>query len=53
MGCQKSKKSACFKWTYRLSGNDYRVATISKLYLTVIGIMQSLKSRGQLALSAT
>ena len=30
------------------SGNDYRVAALSKLYLTVIGInMQSLKSIGQ------
>ena len=26
--CQKSNKSACFKWTYRLSGNDYKVATL-------------------------
>ena len=31
-----------------LSGNDYGVATLSKLYLTVIGIiMQSMKSIGQ------
>ena len=32
---------------YGLSGNDCRVATLSKSYLTVIGIMQSLKSIGQ------
>ena len=43
-----SKKSACIKWTYGLSGNDYSVAALSKSYLTVIGIiMQSLKSIGQ------
>ena len=29
--CQKVKKSACFKWEYGLSGNGYRVATLSKL----------------------
>ena len=28
-----------FKWTYGLSVNDNRVATLSKLYLTVIGII--------------
>ena len=34
------------KWTYGLSCNDYRVATLSKSYLTVIGIiMQGLKSK--------
>ena len=34
---------------YRVSENDYRVATLSKFYLTVTGItMQSLKSIGQL-----
>ncbi len=33
---------------YGLSGNDYRVAALSKSYLTVKGIsMQSLKSIGQ------
>ena len=33
---------------YGLSGNGYRVPTLSKLYLTVIGmIMQSMKSIGQ------
>ena len=38
-------KSACFKWTYGLYGNGYRVDTLSNSYLTVIGIvMQSLKS---------
>ena len=36
---------ASFKWTYELSGKDYRVPTLPKLYLIVIGIiMQSLKS---------
>ena len=36
---------ASFKWKYRLSGNDYKVAAVSKSYLTVLGIiMQSLKS---------
>ncbi len=35
-------KKSCLKWTYELSGNDYRVATLSNLYLTPIGItMQS------------
>ena len=34
--------------THRLSGNDYRVATFPKSYLTVKGIiMQILKSIGQ------
>ena len=38
-------KVKSFKWLYTLFGNNYRVATLSKLYLTVIGInMQSLKS---------
>ena len=27
------------EWTYWLSGYDYRVATLSKLYLTYIGII--------------
>ena len=41
----KSKKSACFNWMYGLSGNDYKVATLPKSYLIVIGIiLQSLKS---------
>ena len=45
---KKSKKSACFEWTYRLSGNDYRVDTLYKLYLTVTGInIQCLKPIGQ------
>ena len=34
---ENSKKSAYFKWTYGLFGNGYRVATLSKLYLIVIG----------------
>ena len=33
-----------------LSGNEYRVATLPKAYLTVIGIiMQSLKSSGKIS----
>ena len=33
---------------YGLSGHDYRVAALSKLYVTVIGIsLQSLKLIGQ------
>ena len=44
----KSKKSECFKWTYGLSGNEYRVDTLPKSYLIVIRItMQSFKSIGQ------
>ena len=35
---KKVKKSACFKWTYGLSSNDYRVAALSKSYLTAMGI---------------
>ena len=34
-----SRKSASFKWIYGISGNDYSVATLSKLYLTIIGII--------------
>ena len=42
------KKSTCLKLTYGHSGNDYRVATLSNLYLTSTGItIQSLKSIGQ------
>ncbi len=41
-------KKGCFKQTYELSGNDYRVAALLKSYLTDKGIiMQSLKSIGQ------
>ena len=37
-----------FKWTFGLFGQNYRVATLSKMYLTVLGIIiQSLKSIGQ------
>ncbi len=44
----KVKKSTCWKLTYGHSGEDYRVATLSKLYLTTTGItMQNLKSIGQ------
>ncbi len=36
------------KWTYGLSGNDYRVAEHTKLYLTVKGFnMQILDLIGQ------
>ena len=43
-----SKKSTCLKWTYGHFGDDYRVAMLSKSYLTTTGIiMQSLKSIGQ------
>ena len=39
------EKPACFKWTYGLSCNDYRVTMLSSSYLVVLGsIMQSLKS---------
>ena len=45
---QKSYKQPCSKWTYGLSGNDYRVATVSKAYLikTVMN-MQSFKLIGK------
>ena len=37
------------EWTHGLAGNDYRVATLYKSFLTVTGIaIQSLKSMGQL-----
>jgi hypothetical protein len=46
---KKVKKSTCLKWTYGHSGSDYRVATLSKSYITTTGIIiQSLKSRVQL-----
>ena len=32
--CKNSKKSICLQWKYRHSGNDYRVAKLSKSYLT-------------------
>ena len=36
--------STCFKWAHGLSGNDYRVETLPKSYLIVIGIiLQTLK----------
>ena len=45
---KKVEKSTCLKWTHGHSGNDYRVARLSKSYLTTTGItMQSLKSIGQ------
>ena len=45
---KKVKKATCLKWTYGHAGNDYRVATLSKSYLTTTGItMQILKSMGQ------
>ena len=41
---KKVLKSVCFKWTYGISGNDYKVVALFKLYPTVMGIiMQSLK----------
>ena len=44
----KKVEKLMFKWMYGHSGNAYRVATLSKLYLTTTGItMQSLKSIGQ------
>ena len=44
----KSKKTACVKCMYGLTGNYFRVATLSKSYLTVTGIiMKSLKWIGQ------
>ena len=37
-----------FQWTYGLFGYNYRVTTLSRLYLTVSGvIILSLKSIGQ------
>ena len=40
--------TTCLKWTYKHSGNDYRVATLSKSSLTTTEItMQSLKSMEQ------
>ena len=40
-------KSTCFKWTYGLSGKDYRIVTLSKSYLAIKEIIkQSLKSMG-------
>ena len=36
-------KTTSFKWTYRLSGNGQIFAMLSKLYLTVIGIIMQLK----------
>ena len=46
--CQKSKKkSACFEWTFEHSGNDYKDAMLSKLYLTVKGIITQRISIGQ------
>ena len=45
---KKVKNQHVFNWTYGHSGNDYKVAALSKLYLTVIGIIiQNLKSIGQ------
>ena len=44
----KKLKLACLKWTYGHSGNNYRVAMLSKLYLSTTGIIiQSLKSTEQ------
>ena len=44
----KMSKNNIFKWTYELYGHNYRVAALSTLYLTVLGIIISnLKSLGQ------
>ena len=45
----------CSKWKYGNFNNNYRVATLSKSYLTIIGIdiMQSLKSLGQFMIRLT
>ncbi len=41
---KKVEKSTCLKFTNGHSDNDYRVATLSKSYLTTTGItMQNLK----------
>ena len=42
---KKLKKTVCFQWTYRLS---CRVAALSKSYIIVTGIMQSLKNIGEI-----
>ena len=39
---KKVKKSTCLKWTYGHSGNNYRVATLSKSYLTATGIIMQI-----------
>ena len=42
---KRLKSNFFLKFTYGLSGNAYRVATLPKAYLTVIGIIiQSFKS---------
>ena len=38
MDLQKLDKSTGLKWTYKHSGNDYRVATLSKSYIPTTGI---------------
>ncbi len=44
----KMSKINKFKWMYGLFGHNYRVASLSTLYLTVLGItIPSLKSIGQ------
>ena len=44
-----SHKNLLLKWTYGHSGNDFRVATLSKSNLTTTEItIQSLKLIGQL-----
>ena len=35
----EKKKINKFKWTYGLFGHNYRVAALSTLYLTVLGII--------------
>ena len=38
---EKGYKTTYFKWTYGLSGNNMRVVTLSKPYLTVAGIIMA------------
>ena len=35
ISCKNIQKSTCIKWTYGLLGQDYRVALLSTLYITV------------------
>ncbi len=45
----KMSKINKFKYTYGLFGHNYRVAALSTLYLTVLGIIiPSLKQIGQI-----
>ena len=35
----KIKKKLCLKWTYRLFGNDFRVASLFTRYFTTKGVI--------------